>query len=157
MFSEFAMEPPADTGRCGSILTGENSRSCTRSTASPTARNPRTAWFWTSPATFTGRLIVTGPAAAGRFGSMLRRQAPSPCCTASLTTTTGGGLRRAGPEIEAEGIFWGTTEFGPNCYYCGSGTVWNYDPASGTFTTVLNFSSTIIVEPQSRLDRKSVV
>lgn len=69
----------------------------------------------------------------------------------SFSDDNDGGILPAGPEIDAEGIVWGTTEFGPNCYYCGSGTVWNYDPASGTFTTVLNFSSTIIVEPQSRL------
>ena len=62
-----------------------------------------------------------------------------------------GGRLSAGPAIDGNGKIWGTTESGPNCYFCGSGTVWNYDPVSGTFTTVLDFASTIIVEPMSRL------
>jgi len=56
-----------------------------------------------------------------------------------------GGLLPTGPRIDKEtGMIWGTTETGPNCYYCGQGTVWNYDPSSGTFTTVLNLDSTDI-------------
>jgi uncharacterized repeat protein (TIGR03803 family) len=62
-----------------------------------------------------------------------------------------GGRLPAGPAIDGNGNIWGTTADGPNCYYCGSGTVWDYDPVSGTFTTVLDFSSSIIVEPMSRL------
>jgi uncharacterized repeat protein (TIGR03803 family) len=62
-----------------------------------------------------------------------------------------GGLLPAGPAIDATGKIWGTTETGPNCYYCGSGTAWSYDPASGTFTTVQDFSVSEIVSPQSRL------
>jgi uncharacterized repeat protein (TIGR03803 family) len=61
-----------------------------------------------------------------------------------------GGLLRSGPKIDQNGVVWGTTEVGPNCYYCGDGTVWNYDPASGTFATVLDFTSTGIIEPQTR-------
>lgn len=52
-----------------------------------------------------------------------------------------------GPTIDHKGILWGATLYGPNCYDCGNGTVWNYDPSSGTFTTVLDFSSTGIRNP----------
>jgi len=62
-----------------------------------------------------------------------------------------GGLLPAGPAIDATGKVWGTTETGPNCYYCGSGTAWSYDPAAGTFTTVVDFNVSEIVAPMSRL------
>ena len=62
-----------------------------------------------------------------------------------------GALLPAGPKIDETGVVWGTTEFGPNCYYCGNGTVWNYDPSSGKFATVLNLDSTNILAPQSRV------
>lgn len=63
-----------------------------------------------------------------------------------------GGLLPAGPRIDRKtGIIWGTTEFGPNCYYCGHGTVWNYDPSSGAFTTVLDLDPTEIEQPSTRL------
>ena len=62
-----------------------------------------------------------------------------------------GGLLPAGPAIDGNGIVWGTTESGPNCYYCGSGTVWSYDPALSTFTTVEDFNVSEIVAPMSRL------
>ena len=61
-----------------------------------------------------------------------------------------GGLLPAGPNVDPDGVVWGTTEDGPNCYYCGDGTAWNYDPSSGTFTTVVDFNSTGILAPQSR-------
>jgi uncharacterized repeat protein (TIGR03803 family) len=62
-----------------------------------------------------------------------------------------GALLMAGPRIDAHGKIWGTTATGPNCYYCGSGTVWNYDLTSGTFTTVLDFGTSGILDSQSRL------
>ena len=61
-----------------------------------------------------------------------------------------GGLLLAGPRFDGHGKLWGTTEFGPNCYYCGTGTVWSYDLISGTFTTVLDFGSSGVNAPQSR-------
>jgi hypothetical protein len=60
-----------------------------------------------------------------------------------------GELLPAGPTIDKDGIIWGTTEFGLNCYYCGDGTVWKYDPRSRIFTTVLDFNGTGILAPQS--------
>ena len=60
-----------------------------------------------------------------------------------------GGLLPAGPRIDKTGVVWGTTETGPNCYYCGQGTAWNYDPSSKTFTTILNLDGTDILAPQS--------
>ncbi len=62
-----------------------------------------------------------------------------------------GGRLPAGPKIDETGMVWGTTQYGPNCDACGHGTVWNYDPSSGTFTTILNLDSTDIFEPQSRV------
>ncbi|HYA23943.1 MAG TPA: choice-of-anchor tandem repeat GloVer-containing protein [Terriglobales bacterium] len=62
-----------------------------------------------------------------------------------------GGLLPAGPTIDSFGRLWGTTEYGPNCYYCGTGTVWSYDPVSGAFSTVLDFGSSGVNAPQSRL------
>jgi len=52
-----------------------------------------------------------------------------------------------GPTMDHKGKFWGVTAYGPNCYDCGDGTVWTYDPSSRTFTTVLDFSSTGISLP----------
>jgi len=62
-----------------------------------------------------------------------------------------GALLPTGPAIDKNGVLWGTTEFGPNCYYCGDGTAWSYDPSSSTFTTIVDFSSGGIEEPTSRL------
>jgi uncharacterized repeat protein (TIGR03803 family) len=62
-----------------------------------------------------------------------------------------GNLLPAGPTLDANGKLWGTTQYGPNCWYCGAGTVWSYDLASGTFTTVADFGSTGAAAPQSRL------
>lgn len=62
-----------------------------------------------------------------------------------------GGILPAGPTFDGSGKLWGTTEYGPNCYYCGTGTVWSYDLASATFTTVLDFGSSGVNAPQSRL------
>jgi uncharacterized repeat protein (TIGR03803 family) len=62
-----------------------------------------------------------------------------------------GGLLPAGPAIDHDGRVWGTTESGPNCYYCGAGTVWHYDLLSGTFATILDFSPSGIQNPQSSL------
>ncbi len=64
-----------------------------------------------------------------------------------------GGLLPSGPRLDSSGKLWGTTEYGPNCYYCGTGTVWSYDLVSGSFTTVLDFGSTGVNAPQSRLVR----
>lgn len=62
-----------------------------------------------------------------------------------------GGDLPAGPRIEKRtGVVWGTTKYGPNCNYCGPGTVWNYDPPSGTFTTIADFDSQVYA-PLSRL------
>jgi uncharacterized repeat protein (TIGR03803 family) len=69
----------------------------------------------------------------------------------AFTDGDDGGLLPAGPAIDGNGIVWGTTESGPNCYYCGSGTVWSYDPASSIFTTVQDFNVSEIVGPMSRL------
>ncbi len=66
----------------------------------------------------------------------------------SFANGTDGGSP-GGPTIDHKGLLWGITVYGPNCYDCGDGTVWNYDPRSGTFTTVLDFSSTGISTPQS--------
>lgn len=62
-----------------------------------------------------------------------------------------GGLLQTGPAIDYNGVIWGTTSTGPNCYYCGDGTLWNYDPASKTFTVVLDFSNTAIRSPLTKL------
>jgi uncharacterized repeat protein (TIGR03803 family) len=62
-----------------------------------------------------------------------------------------GDLLPAGPQIDSSGKLWGTTQYGPNCYNCGNGTVWNYDLASGTFTTVLDFASYAVDRPTSNL------
>jgi hypothetical protein len=69
----------------------------------------------------------------------------------SFSNGSDGGLLPAGPTLDSRGKLWGTTEFGPNCYYCGSGTMWSYDLASGTFSTVLDFGSTDVFGPTSRL------
>jgi len=69
----------------------------------------------------------------------------------SFTDGADGALLMAGPRIDAHGKIWGTTATGPNCYYCGSGTVWNYDLTSGTFSTVLDFGTSGILDPMSRL------
>ena len=69
----------------------------------------------------------------------------------AFTDGDDGGRLPAGPAIDGTGKVWGTTADGPNCYYCGSGTVWSYDPASATFTTVQDFDVSEIVAPQSRL------
>ena len=63
-----------------------------------------------------------------------------------------GGFPSGGPRIDRKtGLLWGGTFFGPNCHYCGHGTIWNYDPSSGMFTTVLNFENTEINQVLSRL------
>lgn len=69
----------------------------------------------------------------------------------SFANGTDGGLLPAGPAIDHTGKIWGTTASGPNCYYCGSGTVWNYDPASETFTTLFDLVSYGIQAVQSSL------
>jgi hypothetical protein len=64
----------------------------------------------------------------------------------SFTSGADGGSP-GGPTIDHKGILWGFTLYGPNCFDCGNGTVWNYDPSSGTFSTILDFSSTGISTP----------
>lgn len=97
-----------------------------------------------------GTAYTWGPGSAGTLWKYSRR-------TGVLTVLHGfangddGGLLPTGPSIDDHGVIWGTTEFGPNCYYCGAGTLWNYDPSSGIFTTVLDFSGTLILAPQSKL------
>ena len=60
-----------------------------------------------------------------------------------------GGILSSGPLLDQNGVLWGTTDFGPSCYYCGDGTAWNYDLSTGTFTTFLDFDSTGVRSPQS--------
>ena len=62
-----------------------------------------------------------------------------------------GGLLPTGPRIDSHGIIWGTTSAGPNCYFCGTGTVWTYDINTGAFTTVLDFGNSGVNDPPSRL------
>jgi uncharacterized repeat protein (TIGR03803 family) len=62
-----------------------------------------------------------------------------------------GGRLPAGPRIDSSGKIWGTTASGPNCYFCGTGTVWSYDLTTSTFTTVLDFGNSGVNGPPSRL------
>ena len=63
-----------------------------------------------------------------------------------------GELLVAGPKLDpTTNTLWGTTEYGPNCTFCGNGTVWSYDLTTGTFTTVVDFDNTSIRDPQSSL------
>jgi len=60
------------------------------------------------------------------------------------------GMDPGNPTIDHNGILWGTTMYGPNCWQCGQGTAWKYDPSSGTFTTVATFQGTGISNPVTR-------
>jgi uncharacterized repeat protein (TIGR03803 family) len=55
------------------------------------------------------------------------------------------------PRIAAGGLLWGTSVQGPDCLACGNGTIWNYDPASATFTVVADLANSTIKNPLSRL------
>jgi hypothetical protein len=61
------------------------------------------------------------------------------------------GSEPVGPTIDSTGKLWGVTSLGPNCYACGNGTIWNYDPSTGTFTILLNLDNTDIQKPPTRL------
>jgi len=99
-----------------------------------------------------GTAYTWGPGGSGTFWKYSLRSG-SFTLLHSFADGDDGALLPAGPKIDQEtGMIWGTTEFGPNCYYCGQGTVWDYDPSSGTFTTVLTFDSTNILAPQSRVE-----
>jgi uncharacterized repeat protein (TIGR03803 family) len=56
-----------------------------------------------------------------------------------------------GPTMDSTGKLWGVSALGPNCYACGNGTVWNYDPGMAVFTIVSNLDNTDIQKPQTRL------
>jgi len=96
-----------------------------------------------------GTTYISG---TGFFGT-LWKYSPS---TATFTVLhafadgTDGDLLTSGPRIDSSGKVWGTTISGPNCYFCGNGTVWNYDLNSGTFTTVFDLASYGIQNPQGR-------
>jgi len=98
-----------------------------------------------------GTAYTWGPGSSGTFWKYSLRSGLFKLLH-GFTDGDDGGLLPAGPRLdEIGGLVWGTTEVGPNCYYCGQGTVWNYDLSSEKFTTVLDFSSSNILAPQSRL------
>jgi uncharacterized repeat protein (TIGR03803 family) len=86
----------------------------------------------------------------GGAGTLWRYSRSSQTFTV-LHSFTGGadGADPSGPTIDSKGVLWGQTFYGPNCATCGPGTVWNYDPQSETFTTVLDFTSTGISNPET--------
>ena len=94
-----------------------------------------------------GTTAEFGSGSSGTFWKYSRRRHKFTLLHSFASGADGGSP--GGPTIDHKGILWGITVYGPNCYDCGKGTVWNYDPSSGTFTTVLDFSSTGISTPQN--------
>jgi hypothetical protein len=94
-----------------------------------------------------GTTAEFGSGSSGTFWKYSRRRHTFTLLHSFASGADGGSP--GGPTIDHKGILWGITVYGPNCYDCGKGTVWNYDPSSGTFTTVLDFSSTGISTPQN--------
>jgi hypothetical protein len=97
-----------------------------------------------------GTAYTYGPGIGGTLWEYSRSQRTFTVLHA-FANRNDGNLLPAGPTLDENGKLWGTTQYGPNCWYCGSGTVWSYDLASGTSTTVVDFGASGAAAPQSHL------
>jgi hypothetical protein len=109
---------------------------------------PQDAVALDSAGNIFGTTYISGPGGSGTVWEYSRSLGTFSVLHAFANGNDGGNLI-AGPRLDGTGKLWGTTEYGPNCYFCGRGTVWNYDLVSGTFTTVLDFGNSGVNAPQS--------
>jgi hypothetical protein len=97
-----------------------------------------------------GTTYTYGPGTAGTLWKYSLPSGPFQVLHA-FSNGDDGGLLPTGPVLDGRGNIWGTTLYGPNCYYCGNGTLWKYDLLSGTLTTVLDLNTTPLAQPTNQL------